>query len=72
MHRGSPPLQAHDSVHEHGGLGVISVTANLVPGLFSKLMNEKDPELNASLQPLMKWLFHEPNPIPINTGESPS
>lgn len=27
-----------------------------------------DPELNASLQDLMAWLFCEPNPIGVNTA----
>ena len=57
-------------MHEIGARGVISVTSNIVPGLFSKLMKERDADLNASLQPLIKWLFHEPNPIPVNTGAS--
>jgi 4-hydroxy-tetrahydrodipicolinate synthase len=32
------------------------------------LMDNPDPELNESLQSLMKWLFCEPNPIAINTA----
>jgi 4-hydroxy-tetrahydrodipicolinate synthase len=61
--------EAHDARHYHGGLGVISVTANLIPGLYSKLMQQSpEPELNASLQALIKWLFCEPNPIPLNTA----
>ena len=58
----------HDGVFEHGAVGVISVTSNLIPGLCKKLCVERDVELNASLQELIGWLFHEPNPIPINTA----
>lgn len=62
--------EAHDARHGHGGAGVISVTSNLIPGLFSRMMHgsEPSPELNASLQPLMRWLFCEPNPIALNTA----
>ena len=48
--------------------GVISVTSNIIPGLFSKLMKQADPELNQSLQELMAWLFCEPNPVALNTA----
>ena len=58
----------HDAKHDHGAAGIISVTANLVPGLMCKLMTEKDPQLNASLKELMNWLFCEPNPISLNTA----
>lgn len=60
--------QAHDSRHLHQAHGVISVTSNLVPQLFRSLMDNKNDELNAQLQPLMNWLFCEPNPIAINTA----
>ncbi len=53
--------------HQHGSHGVISVTSNIVPGLMRKLMDEPNETLNQSLQPLMNWLFCEPNPIAINT-----
>ncbi len=53
--------------HQHGSHGVISVTSNIVPSLMRKLMDAPNTELNASLQPLMNWLFCEPNPIAINT-----
>lgn len=60
--------QCHDSLHQHGGVGVISVTANVVPALMRKLMHEgPNPELDAKLGPLYKWLFAEPNPIGVNT-----
>lgn len=60
--------QCHDSRHKHGGVGVISVTANVVPGLMHKLMHgEPNPDLDAKLRPLYKWLFAEPNPIGVNT-----
>merc|ERR1712097_97853 len=57
----------HEERHECGAMGVISVTANVVPGLFAKMMKEPNPEINASLGPLYKWLFTEPNPIGVNT-----
>ena len=60
--------EAHDARHVHKAHGVISVTSNLIPGLFRQLMDTKNDELNTSLQPLMSWLFCEPNPIAINTA----
>ncbi|WP_440056645.1 4-hydroxy-tetrahydrodipicolinate synthase (plasmid) [Pseudoalteromonas sp. T1lg65] len=60
--------QAHDSRHHSQSHGVISVASNLIPGLFRQLMDEPNAELNQSLQPLMDWLFCEPNPIAINTA----
>lgn len=59
--------QAHDGRHLHGSQGVISVTANVVPGLISKLMTQPDDDLNKKLLPLFDWLFAEPNPIALNT-----
>jgi 4-hydroxy-tetrahydrodipicolinate synthase len=59
--------QCHDGRHGSGGLGVISVTANVVPGLMKKLMTEKNDELNKKMGPLFGWLFEEPNPIGVNT-----
>ncbi|KAL3132678.1 4-hydroxy-tetrahydrodipicolinate synthase, chloroplastic [Trebouxia sp. C0010 RCD-2024] len=60
--------EAHDSRHDHGGQGVISVTSNVIPGLFSTMMERPDPEMNQRLQPLMAWLFCEPNPVAVNTA----
>eukprot|EP01025_Chloroclados_australasicus_P037034 TRINITY_DN3770_c0_g1_i2.p1 TRINITY_DN3770_c0_g1~~TRINITY_DN3770_c0_g1_i2.p1 ORF type:complete len:379 (-),score=37.11 TRINITY_DN3770_c0_g1_i2:544-1605(-) len=60
--------QAHDARHKFDGQGVVSVTSNLLPGLFSSMMKEQNDELNNSLQELMGWLFCEPNPIPLNTA----
>ncbi|MFY8328842.1 4-hydroxy-tetrahydrodipicolinate synthase [Pseudoalteromonas sp. ZZD1] len=60
--------EAHDARHIYKAHGVISVTSNLIPGLFRQLMDTKNVELNHSLQPLMNWLFCEPNPIAINTA----
>jgi len=57
----------HQERHECGAMGVISVTANIVPGLFSQMMKEPHPEINEKLQALYGWLFTEPNPIGINT-----
>lgn len=48
--------------------GVISVTSNLLPGLYARLMRSPNQELMDSLQELVAWLFCEPNPIPINTA----
>jgi 4-hydroxy-tetrahydrodipicolinate synthase len=60
--------EAHDARHDFGGHGVISVTSNLIPSLFSKMMRERDDELNKSLNELIGWLFCQPNPIPVNTA----
>lgn len=61
--------EAHAARHEAGGSGVISVTSNLIPGLYSKLMHgDPDYKLAESLLPLINWLFCEPNPIPLNTA----
>lgn len=60
--------QAHDDRHLAGAAGVVSVTSNLIPGLFSSLMLERNDEKNAALQDLINWLFCEPNPIAINTA----
>jgi len=60
--------EAHAARHEAGAAGVISVTSNLVPGLFAKLMAKPDAALNDSLRELMGWLFCEPNPIALNTA----
>ncbi|MCF6434335.1 4-hydroxy-tetrahydrodipicolinate synthase [Pseudoalteromonas sp. MMG022] len=60
--------EAHDSRHIYQSHGVISVTSNLIPGLFRRLMDKENKELNTQLQPLMQWLFCEPNPIAINTA----
>ncbi len=53
--------------HKYGGHGVISVTSNLVPALMRQLMDNNDETLNQKLQPLMSWLYCQPNPIPLNT-----
>jgi 4-hydroxy-tetrahydrodipicolinate synthase len=54
-----------------GGHGVISVTANIAPGLMSELCRAalagdlaRARQLNAQLWPLHQRLFVEPNPIP--------
>jgi len=54
--------------HKFNSHGVISVTSNILPRLMRKLMDENDPQLNESMQDLMKWLFVEPNPICLNTA----
>lgn len=60
--------ESHDSRHIHGSHGVISVTSNIVPSLMRQLMDNKNTQLNKSLQDLMQWFFCEPNPIGINTA----
>ncbi|KAK4733554.1 hypothetical protein R3W88_007815 [Solanum pinnatisectum] len=61
--------ECHDSRWNHGATGVISVTSNLVPGLMRELMfGGNNPVLNSKLMPLVEWLFHEPNPIALNTA----
>ncbi|CAA0822986.1 4-hydroxy-tetrahydrodipicolinate synthase 2-chloroplastic [Striga hermonthica] len=61
--------ECHDSRWDHGGRGVISVVSNLIPGLMRELMfRKRNPELNARVLPLVKWLFEEPNPIGLNTA----
>ncbi|MGK0290304.1 MAG: 4-hydroxy-tetrahydrodipicolinate synthase [bacterium] len=60
--------QSFEAKHLHGAKGVISVTSNVIPKLMVQLMTENSPALNEQLQPLFTWLFHEPNPIPLNTA----
>jgi len=61
--------ECHDSRWKYGAIGVISVTSNLVPGLMHSLMHEgENATLNERLLPLIKWLFCEPNPIPLDTA----
>jgi 4-hydroxy-tetrahydrodipicolinate synthase len=60
--------EAHDARHLYKAHGVISVTSNLIPGLFRQLMDTQNDSLNNALQPLMSWMFCEPNPIAINTA----
>ncbi len=59
--------ESHQSRHQSGSHGVISVTSNLVPKLMRQLMDEENPSLNDKMMGLMQWLFCEPNPIAINT-----
>jgi len=59
--------QCFEGRHRHGAHGVISVIANVVPGLMRKLMDTDNPALNERLQPLMAWLFHVPSPNALNT-----
>jgi len=57
--------EAHAGRHEYDGQGVISVTSNLIPGLFKSLMVTRDDATADSLQELIGWLFCEPNPIAL-------
>lgn len=56
----------------HGAKGVISVTANVMPGAMSQLCeaalagdSERAKKINQALMPLHKNLFVEANPIPV-------
>ena len=58
-----------------GGTGVISVTANILPGkisemvsLFEKGETKKAMAIHQELVPIMKTLFIETNPIPVKTA----
>lgn len=58
-----------------GAKGVISVTANVVPGLVRQMVHatlngdlEQGRELHRKLYPLSKVLFIETNPIPVKTA----
>jgi 4-hydroxy-tetrahydrodipicolinate synthase len=58
-----------------GGVGVTSVTSNLLPDIKSKLINlalsgkfDEARELNEKLLPINKVLFCESNPIPIKAA----
>jgi len=59
---------AYEARHDLGANGVISVASNLIPGLFNSLMSQRNDQLASDLLPLIDWLFHEPNPIPLNTA----
>jgi 4-hydroxy-tetrahydrodipicolinate synthase len=61
-------------VLEIGGIGVISVVANIVPKDVSSMVEEftkgnikKAKEINSKLLPLIKAMFFETNPIPVKT-----
>ncbi|CAA0829007.1 4-hydroxy-tetrahydrodipicolinate synthase 2-chloroplastic [Striga hermonthica] len=63
--------ECHDSRWDHGGRGVISVVSNLIPGLMREMMfGRRNPELNARIFPLVKWLFEESHSdsIGLNTA----
>jgi len=58
-----------------GGVGVISVVANIVPGDVAKMISEfekgnikKAQEMHYKLLPLVKAMFIETNPIPVKTA----
>jgi len=54
--------------HQYGSHGVISVTSNIAPNLMRQLIDAPNDSLQRSMEPLMQWLFCEPNPIAINTA----
>ena len=60
--------EAHAARHNFGAQGVISVTSNVIPSLYVRLMRQQNDALADSLRKLVAWLFCEPNPIPINTA----
>ena len=58
-----------------GGLGVVSVVANIVPKDVSEMVSaflkgdlKKAQSINAKLLPLIKAMFIETNPIPVKTA----
>ena len=60
-----------------GGKGVISVTANIIPGKMAELAQlclqndwKRAKELNLQLFPLFQAMFFETNPIPVKTAVS--
>ena len=60
-----------------GGIGVISVAANIVPRDVAALVNtfnqgdlKKAQEINLKLMPLIDALFIETNPIPVKKAVS--
>lgn len=57
--------EAHEGKHLYDAQGVISVTSNLIPGLFASLMKTRDDSTAESLNELISWLFCEPNPIAL-------
>ncbi|KAK3604025.1 hypothetical protein CHS0354_026826 [Potamilus streckersoni] len=59
--------QCFSGRHTYKSHGVISVAANFLPGVFRTLMDKNNNELNELLQPFLKLLYNEPNPIGINT-----
>ena len=59
--------ECHDTRHYKGCNGVISVTSNVIPGLFRKMMDNPSPEIRDKTIKLVNYLFIHPNPIGINT-----
>jgi 4-hydroxy-tetrahydrodipicolinate synthase len=58
-----------------GGKGVISVSANIAPGLIAGICDaaaagdwSKGAELNLKLQKLARAMFYETNPVPVKTA----
>jgi 4-hydroxy-tetrahydrodipicolinate synthase len=61
--------EAFDARHQCNSHGVISVASNIIPGIMKNLMDSnQNNDLNELVQPLIKWLFEQPNPIAINTA----
>ncbi|MGB1197672.1 MAG: 4-hydroxy-tetrahydrodipicolinate synthase [Thalassotalea sp.] len=60
--------ESHEGRHKFGSHGVISVTSNVIPGLMRQLMDTENNELAQRVNPLMQWLFCEPNPIAVDTA----
>ena len=55
------------SRHKYLSRGVISVTANIIPKIFRRLMDEEDTGLFEKCSSFIECLFCEPNPIAVNT-----
>lgn len=60
--------ECYEARHFCASHGVISVAANLIPGVIRRLIDQQSESLNQSLKVLFDWLFCEPNPIPLNTA----
>ena len=60
--------EAFDAVHRHGAQGVVSVVGNVLPEeLVKYILDPRENEEFRRYLPLIKALFKEKNPIPINT-----
>lgn len=58
--------QCHDSVHEYGSHGVVSVASNIIPKTMRKLLESPQPDLAKKLSNIFNWLFCTSSPIPLN------
>lgn len=58
---------SHDSRHNSGSHGVISVIGNILPKTMRSLMDSRNDTINDRLGEMFAWLCCEPNPIPLDT-----